>query len=517
MKEFKKHVDFKPGIAVRNYWESLGVKEEEVLFVDIETTGLSSKRDAIYQIGLAYKEEKTAGEISPGKESVSGEKTGVEKISDGDKSAEHKMAGIQKEEGRPAVPDIREDSGKRSAEKRTAENGPMSWTVLQWLCERRSEEQELLCLFFERLKGYRLLMHFNGTTFDLPFIRQRALKYKNHFPGFGIRRTEAEQSEFAGDKKSMINRNPDGKTENRETENDSEIVQYTPFDDLISVDMFRIFSPLASFLGLPNKKQKSFEAFLGIDREDEMSGGDLIPVYCEYETTGDERLEHYLMIHNHEDMKGMLRLTKLFAYRSLREGDFQVESFSLHEDRDFSGRTIHELTAKLRLDAPIEKRFVWRADGFYFEARGMTQDTQTACAMEDGTERAGSGRTNVTAGITAVTERTTETDDRSATAVIRLEEGVMKHFFSNYRDYDYLIKEDMAVYRTVGDLVDPSLRKRATAETCYMKRDGLFLGVGADYAAPLFRRTYKSKDVYVLAGETLDSDTVKSAVRKGLG
>ena len=45
---------------------------------------------------------------------------------------------------------------------------------------------------------------------------------------------------------------------------------------------FKELSPIKPLLCLENYKQKSIEAFLGIDREDKYSGGELINVYYEY-------------------------------------------------------------------------------------------------------------------------------------------------------------------------------------------------------------------------------------------
>ena len=44
------------------------------------------------------------------------------------------------------------------------------------------------------------------------------------------------------------------------------------------LDIFKELSPIKPLLCLENYKQKSIEAFLGIDREDKYSGGELINV-----------------------------------------------------------------------------------------------------------------------------------------------------------------------------------------------------------------------------------------------
>ena len=53
---------------------------------------------------------------------------------------------------------------------------------------------------------------------------------------------------------------------------------------------------------------------------------------------------------------------------------------------------------------------------------------------------------------------------------IRLCQGQLKHFYPDYRDYYYLPFEDTAIHRSVGEYVDRSARKKATAKTCYTKK-----------------------------------------------
>ena len=44
----------------------------------------------------------------------------------------------------------------------------------QWCAERPSEEPALITAFAESLPARCRLLHFNGTTFDLPFLRDRS-------------------------------------------------------------------------------------------------------------------------------------------------------------------------------------------------------------------------------------------------------------------------------------------------------------------------------------------------------
>ena len=64
-------------------------------------------------------------------------------------------------------------------------------------------------------------------------------------------------------------------------------------------------------------KQKDWEHFLELYREDIYDGGQLIAVYKEYLMNKEEALLHNLLLHNEEDLLGMKYLLPLFSYRML--------------------------------------------------------------------------------------------------------------------------------------------------------------------------------------------------------
>lgn len=43
------------------------------------------------------------------------------------------------------------------------------WIHRQWFCQKPSEEKEVLLAFSELLSTRKLLFHYNGTTFDVPY------------------------------------------------------------------------------------------------------------------------------------------------------------------------------------------------------------------------------------------------------------------------------------------------------------------------------------------------------------
>ena len=119
---------------------------------------------------------------------------------------------------------------------------------LQWLSESPLEERKLLTEVSAYIQDFSPLVHFNGDRFDLPFLQQRA----------------------------------------------DELGIPAAFTGRDSFDIYLRAKKCRTLCALPNCKQKTIEAFLGIHREDQYDGGRLIPVYHEYVKTGDARLEHLL-------------------------------------------------------------------------------------------------------------------------------------------------------------------------------------------------------------------------------
>lgn len=76
---------------------------------------------------------------------------------------------------------------------------------------------------------------------------------------------------------------------------------------------------------------------------------------------------------------------------------------------------------------------------------------------------------------------------------IRLYEGTLKYYYPNYKDYYYLIYEDTAVHKSVGEYVDRDARIKATKETCYTKKSGVFLPQPEPVWIPEFKTSSKDR------------------------
>ncbi|RKM62096.1 hypothetical protein D6855_01350 [Butyrivibrio sp. CB08] len=356
--------------------KSFSCDEKDILFIDIETTGLSPKTADLYLIGAAY------------------------------------MAGSD-------------------------------WNIIQFMAESVAEEEQVLSAFSDFSRGFKKLVHFNGDRFDIPFLQAKYEKY-------GLS---------------------------------------DPFVAMDSFDLYKTVKPYKSQLGLPDCKQKTIELYLGINREDKYDGGGLIPVYKQYVEKRDKENIELLLLHNFEDVKGMFGLLPMLYYDaffsqfknmpgiSVRTDDDIDESrysegagklpvravkVSANRYRDYDGREKSEVFMKLRLPYELPSSLAGNIDGCYFKS--------------DGAE---------------------------ATLRVPLFETELKYFYSNYKDYYYLPKEDMAIHKSLAEFVDKDFREKAKPENCYTKKAGQYLMEWDLCFAPFFKRDYEDKNFYFDLNENM--------------
>lgn len=276
---------------------------------------------------------------------------------------------------------------------------------IQWFADSKESEPEVIEAFFAFAKNYKTLVHFNGDTFDIPFIEKRC---------------------HALD------------------------LPYT-FESFTSMDIYKCIKPYKKYLGLANLKQKSIEMFLGIDRDDIYSGGQLIDVYQEYLKTKDSYLLKLLLLHNEDDLKGMPKLLPILYYP-----DFFNGSFHLLDLKKASGETP-------RLMLSLE----------------------CSCGTELPVPIAGS-----------IPSYALKASENRMVLSIRLYEGTLKYYYPNYKDYYYLIYEDTAIHKSVGEYVDSEAKIKATKETCYTKKSGIFLPQSEPFWTPDFKNSCKDKTCF---------------------
>ena len=273
--------------------------------------------------------------------------------------------------------------------------------LVQWLAEDLEEEETMLREFALFTAPFGKLVSFNGDTFDLPFLKKRAALY-GMLPLSG---------------------NPE------------------------SIDIYKLLKPCKALLGLPDLKQKSVELFLGIEREDRYSGGELIEVYFRYRAQKAPSDLRLLMLHNEEDVTGMLQVLSALAFR-----DFFTGSFSQPEVTAGENEVHFTCRSETSLPRPVNSRkapFSLRAEG------------NTLILSAD------------------------------------LRKGELRRYYEDYKNYYYLPLEDTAVHKSVGDYVDRAARQKATRATCYTRVSGSFLPQLSPLLEPVLAEDLDSPVLYV--------------------
>jgi len=344
-----------------SYLIAAGTDPGNVIYFDIETTGLNADRSHIYLIGWAVR------------------------------SADFALNGC--------------------------------WDTEQYLAESAAEERELLKLFSDTLRQYSVIVQFNGDLFDIPFVRKRC----------GVHSLE------------------------------------DPFSESTAIDLYKKLRPFKSLLGLTKLKQKSVEEFLNIQRRDPYNGGQLIDVYRLYREnasikddmspellrTQKRRLDA-LLLHNYEDVLGMLSLTSLLSYSLL----FPAKDIRM-EEADVTDCIRVMYTLPVRVPVPVHDR------NKLYE---LSVDGDEVCIT------------------------------------IPYFRGTLKHYFSDWKNYFYLPEEDAAMHKSVASFVDAGHREKAKADTAYVKKTSGFLPQKDAVFAPEFKRKRKDKISWFEPAKDLASD-----------
>lgn len=333
-----KTINYKFKQIKTEYDVSLLADPAKVLFIDIETTGLSSKTGSIYLIGACYYQNNI-------------------------------------------------------------------WNGIQWFAENTDAESEVINAFFKFAADYTTLIHFNGNQFDLPFILGRCER-------LGLSHT---------------------------------------FDRFKGIDIYKRVALCKHFLQLPNCKQKSIEKFLHIDREDKYSGGELIQVYKDYLVNHSQEQEELLLLHNKDDLKGMLKILPILSYCDIFNKPVRATKVQANYYRDLNGKKQQELIIRLKLASSVPVPHSYHANDCYVTAEGNHAALRVPVYTEE-----------------------------------------LKYFYTNYKEYYYLPLEDVAMHKSVASFVDKEHRIPATAATCYTRKYSSYLPMWDYVLEPFFKREYKS-------------------------
>lgn len=281
--------------------------------------------------------------------------------------------------------------------------------IRQWFNEDGYSEKELLSAFEQHAKAFTHLVHFNGLGFDLPYLREKA---------------KLLQTAFSLD------------------------------EQLYQMDILKEIRSYKALLSLENLKQVTIEKYLGIERTDTYSGGELINIYQRYVARPDSDKEQLLLLHNHDDLLGMPQISHILNYKAFFE---QIEPANPEIKADGDFITIY---FEYQKTISLPKRLICTRKHLHLNAL-----------------------------------------DGRGCLTLPIYKGTLKHFFSDYKQYYYLPLEDMAVHKSVAAFVDTQNKKKATKSTCYIKKTDAFVPCFDSQYSQCFRMDFKDKATY----QTLDS------------
>lgn len=322
------------------------------------------------------------------------------------------------------------------------------WTLCQWFADNYQSEKKIIQSFLDALSDIEFLYHFNGQTFDIPYLLKKCTRH--------CIVPSAQCNRLLEDKSGSH-----------------------------SIDLLKKIRPLRHALSLEKCKQADLECYLGLKRTDIFSGADLISVYSEYmqqkilSPKNAEKLEQVLLLHNHNDIEMMLNLCSLLTY----------EEYLSEEE-----------TNRLICNETLKTIKIRQENGQLFVTLSLPEAVPknisiTACYPHPSSVEIDA--------VNLLPEATLAFRDKIASFTFPLYCGTLKFFFPDYKNYYYLPAEDTAVHKSVAEFVDQEYRKKATAATCYIKKEGTFLPnlcptkkakqETTENQCPLFCHQYKDK------------------------
>ncbi|WP_392486336.1 ribonuclease H-like domain-containing protein [Haloimpatiens sp. FM7315] len=156
--------------------------------------------------------------------------------------------------------------------------------IKQYFSESKKEEKEILKEFNRDVKAFSKCCSYNGIAFDEPFILNRMNKYKLEC-GFPIKH----------------------------------------------IDLYRIIRPYYKEMGLHRCNLKTVEKFIGINRKDQIDGGESIELYKRYLELKDEEVKNTILLHNYEDVLDLPYIFKLVNKIDLDENLIRENRISIKQ------------------------------------------------------------------------------------------------------------------------------------------------------------------------------------------
>lgn len=182
------------------------------------------------------------------------------------------------------------------------------WNYIQWLAQSYDDEKIILNSFTDFSEKFNSVIHFNGDSFDIPFIRKRLLFYKLS----------------------------------------------KQFDFIYNTDIFRLIKKSDDIIKLGHYRQKDVEKFMGVSRIDKLSGKELIEIYKHYVAFGENSDLNLLLQHNYDDINGLLNILPCTAYSCDKNSILMLKKVYLSDDSVDSCNRIITFELECKYTFPVE-------------------------------------------------------------------------------------------------------------------------------------------------------------------
>lgn len=173
-----------------------------------------------------------------------------------------------------------------------------AFETTQYFVEALEDEEHILNIFINLISNYKAIVHYNGNTFDIPFIKTKCEQYG---------------------------------------------IEFNIPESVKSYDIYKEIIKFKNVFNLPDYRQKSIEKFLMIERDDEMDGGDLIKIYKDYLKETSDDLKETLFLHNYDDVRGLIGIMDIFKYINFLDGEFADYTAEIRVSADSEGESSKEL------------------------------------------------------------------------------------------------------------------------------------------------------------------------------
>jgi len=150
--------------------------------------------------------------------------------------------------------------------------------IKQIFAECHEEEQTLLEFFHKDIQEFDILITYNGRNFDIPFLQARYNQY------------------------------------NMKT--------YIHLED--HIDIYQHLKLYKNHLNIENYKLKSIEAFLGIDRQDTISGKESVKFYNDYVFSPNKDVLNKILLHNYEDIYHLGKILDIYGHIPVHKKEFST-------------------------------------------------------------------------------------------------------------------------------------------------------------------------------------------------